>query len=191
MAYLSIQQEDREAACRLYEQGLAICEEIGDFAATTVYLAHLGEEALLRGDYACAVAYKERALTISRALNHPEWEAGNLHALGKLALAQGDYERARPFYLQSMEIQRQLGIKPVILELFKGFALLTLKVSHPVHAVRLWGVVKALQKEAGCTYAPRSRANMTDASPWRETLWGRQLLNPRGRKARRWIGPGR
>jgi predicted ATPase/DNA-binding SARP family transcriptional activator/uncharacterized protein HemY len=106
---LAQRQGDYEAAKLLYEESLAIRQEIGDRKVIAGSLNNLGNVAKYQGDNIAARAYYEEALVINRAVGNRAWEAINLDNLGNLNCRQGDYGAAKELYEESLTIKKALG----------------------------------------------------------------------------------
>jgi DNA-binding SARP family transcriptional activator/predicted ATPase len=89
---------------RLLQEGLAICRDTGVPGATMVALSVLGEVANLLGKYAKAVQLGQESLTLSERLNHRHGVAESCRVLGNATCALRDFQGARGYFQQALEI---------------------------------------------------------------------------------------
>jgi predicted ATPase len=113
MAYLVV-DSDPEGAKQLYEQSLALFQELGDRWGMAMVLAALGEVAWHLGAYDEAKQSHEESLTIRRALGDQRDVATSLMSLGTIAHRQGQLERAERLVRQSIAIHQEIGYRPGI-----------------------------------------------------------------------------
>lgn len=59
--------------------------------------------------FASALTKLQQALTISRTITSPFWEAVTLNNIGRVHQSQGQYSLALPVYLQAVVINREIG----------------------------------------------------------------------------------
>ncbi len=102
-------QGDSARAKTLFEEQLALQEQLGDERGIADALHNLGAVAWRHGDYGQARANEEKGLAIRRKLGDKSAIATSLHALGTYAQDQNDLERAAAFYQEALAIRRDLG----------------------------------------------------------------------------------
>ena len=100
---------DYDTAHNLYQQALAIFEELGNRAGMATTYHQLGVLAQARGDYDTAHNLYQQALAIFEELGNRAGMATTYHQLGMLAQARGDYDTAHNLYEQSLHIKEELG----------------------------------------------------------------------------------
>ena len=100
---------DYDTAHNLYQQALAIFEELGNRAGMATTYHQLGMLAQARGDYDTAHNLYEQSLHIKEELGNRAGMAATYHQLGVLAQARGDYDTAHNLYEQSLRIEEELG----------------------------------------------------------------------------------
>jgi tetratricopeptide (TPR) repeat protein len=81
-------------ADRYFEQGLALSLETGDRRNAGAMWSNLGESARLRGDFATAVGFYQKALGIARQIGHRESETIYLSNLSGARVGLGEFEQA-------------------------------------------------------------------------------------------------
>jgi predicted ATPase/DNA-binding SARP family transcriptional activator len=102
-------QGDFEQAYTLYEESLAISQELGDEHSIAIALGKMGGVAHAQGNYEVAFPLLEQSLALNRALGNA-WYIGQITIiLGNIAMDQGDLERARVCYEQCLATWRALG----------------------------------------------------------------------------------
>jgi len=98
-----------EDARRLYEESLAIDEELGDRPGIASSKHQLGGMAYLRGEYDEARRLYQESLAIRQELGDWSGVASGKHQLAMLAHEQHDYDEARRLYQESLAIRQELG----------------------------------------------------------------------------------
>lgn len=99
-------------AGELYQQALALSEQLGDLTARAWCQTALAELSRKRGQFAEAAVWLEQARHEFEALNNEDGVAQTFHYGGSLAAQQGDFETARALYEQSLAIRRRLADQP-------------------------------------------------------------------------------
>jgi tetratricopeptide (TPR) repeat protein len=94
LGVVCLQRGDYERADHCFEQGLALCRELGDRRNSAAMLSNLGESARLRGDFPAAVGFYEKALVISRQIGSRESELIYLSNLSGARLGLQQFEQA-------------------------------------------------------------------------------------------------
>ena len=102
-------QGDHGRATTVYEESLALYQELEDKQGIANSLNGIGWLAGYQGDYSQSVALGEEALTLFRELDDKQGIARSLGFLGNLVLEQGDYERAIELGKESLALQQELG----------------------------------------------------------------------------------
>ncbi|HXJ39053.1 MAG TPA: tetratricopeptide repeat protein, partial [Bryobacteraceae bacterium] len=102
-------QGDSARAKTLFEEQLALQQQLGDESGIARALHNLGSVAWRHGDYGQARAIEEKGLSIRRKLGDKSAIATSLHALGTYAQEQNDLERAAALYQEALAIRRELG----------------------------------------------------------------------------------
>jgi tetratricopeptide (TPR) repeat protein len=98
-----------EDALALYQQSLAIRQEIGDRVGEGVTLNNISQIYDTRGDYGTALKHLEQSLVISQDIGDREGEAVTLSNIGALHHAKGDYGTALKHLKQSLVINQEIG----------------------------------------------------------------------------------
>lgn len=102
-------QDESDLASSIYEESLAIWQEVGDPHEMSKVNSNIGTIDLHRGNYEAARERFEASLGLDRESGDRIGEAANFHNLGLLAYRQGDLETARSRLEQGVEICRQEG----------------------------------------------------------------------------------
>ncbi len=104
-------KNDFERATVLYEQGLALAEEVGDKALIARICQNLGQATLYRGDYAGAKRLGDKGLALARETGD-RFGVGYLSFLLGITVArQGDYAAAEGFLLDALAVCRELKLE--------------------------------------------------------------------------------
>jgi predicted ATPase len=91
---LATRQGDYESAAALFEESLALWEELGDAAGTARSLLSMGTVAAEQGDQERAIALSERASELYGESGDKRGHALAISNLGGIALERGEYARA-------------------------------------------------------------------------------------------------
>ncbi|WPD23643.1 MAG: tetratricopeptide repeat protein [Candidatus Electrothrix scaldis] len=96
-------------ALPLYEQSLALYQEIGDRAGEDCTLNNLATLAYAKGDYAAALTYLEQSLDIFRETGGKAEEGTLLNNISQIYDARGEYDTALKYLEQSLVISKEIG----------------------------------------------------------------------------------
>ena len=132
---------DYAAACRYYEQALAIYRKVhgeqNPLTATT--LNNLGVLLQAMGEYAGARTYYEQALAIRKKVfgDQHSVAAHSLHNLGTLMQATGDYGASRTYYEETLAVWKKVhgGQHPHTATTLNNLSLLLLQKGDATGAV--------------------------------------------------------
>ncbi len=105
-----IQGDDAQAQA-LFNEGLALCRQLGDKGGVASILGSMARVEQTKGNYARSHALYEECLALERELGNKRGTAFSLNYLGELAYEQGDYSRAQAFYRESLALRRELSDK--------------------------------------------------------------------------------
>ncbi len=100
-----------EDAQELYQQALAIYQEIGSREGESATLNNLAISVYAKGDYATALMYLEQSLAIDRELGDKKGEGVTLSNISQIYKAQGNYASAMTYLEQSLAIRQEIGDK--------------------------------------------------------------------------------
>src|SRR5262249_47840255 len=149
---------DFDEADALFAQSAAMFRELGD-ARGVLMVAH--EEAvcaLQRGDYIRARALLEDVLEQSRQLGSDRWRGNALSDLGILALHEHRYDDSVKFFVESLAIAEENGIRTMASGSLRGLAAATAAAGDVESAARMLGAAERLQDEIGDEMDPMERA---------------------------------
>ncbi|MCI5139004.1 MAG: hypothetical protein D3922_11460, partial [Candidatus Electrothrix sp. AR1] len=96
-------------ALPLYEQSLALYQEINDRAGEGTALNNISQIYHARGDYDTALRYLEQSLDIRREIGDRAGEGTTLNNISQIYKARGDYDKALKYLEQSLDIRREIG----------------------------------------------------------------------------------
>src|SRR6266566_3713416 len=99
----------------------------------------------------------EESLAIRRGLVDKGGIAHTLTILGRIALIQGDVERAPACYQESLALRQETGEKEGIATALEGLAAVTGMQGQPVRAARLSGAASSLRTLLGAPLPPIDR----------------------------------
>jgi tetratricopeptide (TPR) repeat protein len=150
-------QGDIASARALFEESLAISQEVGNRMGISHSLADLGTVAFEKGDYPAAGALYQKSLAISRELGNRLGIAHTLDNLGEVAFEQGDYPAARKLFKEGLVIWRELGNRAGIADSLEALAAVVAGLGGSLRAARIWGVAERLREEIGSPLLERPR----------------------------------
>jgi tetratricopeptide (TPR) repeat protein len=107
---IAVQDGDKEAGREFMLESLALYRALGDTFEIAHVLGWLGNMIEQSQDYARAHAYLEESLALYRELCHVGGVRDQLCNHGELELNHGNYDVARIWLTQSLELQRSLGL---------------------------------------------------------------------------------
>ena len=140
-ATLAQNQGDYTAARSLFEESLAIWQEIGNKERIAASLTSLGWMAWRQSDYRAARSLSEEALALHREIGNKQGIAHSLNNLGFVAHHQGDYDEARFFHEESLCLRRELEDK-------RGIAFAKTNLGWAMQRQGLYEPARALLEEA-------------------------------------------
>lgn len=142
-------QCDYAQAVALYEESLALWQQLGDKEGTATVLNNLGIVANEQGDYVRARAFYEQSLALRRELGDDINIAKTLINLGTVAHDQGDYRQAETAYQESLALFQTLGDKWSITLTLSNLANLALSQNDYQRATRCAEAALVLSRELG------------------------------------------
>ncbi|XZF66142.1 MAG: tetratricopeptide repeat protein [Gloeotrichia echinulata DVL01] len=98
-----------EEAIALYQQSLALFEQIGDVQGKAATLHNLGSLKADRGEIEEAIALYQQSLALKEQIGYVQGKATTLHELGSLKANRGEIEEAIALYQQSLALFEQIG----------------------------------------------------------------------------------
>jgi predicted ATPase/DNA-binding SARP family transcriptional activator/DNA-binding CsgD family transcriptional regulator len=165
-------QGHRERSRELLEESLRLSREADDKLGIAGSLLELGVTMEGLGDLKRAKAFYEEGIVLSREIGYAAILARCLLSLGSAfllegdyergaALMQGDHERARTFYKESLILCKELGNKWITSESLDGLACISAVEGASERVARLFGAAETLREAVGLQHVPEEDA-------WRE-----------------------
>jgi len=152
-----VRQGNHGRATPLFEESLAIFEEVGDTCASAYSMSGLGMIAGAQGDYKRATGLLEKSLAIARTTNDRSAVATTLFKLGQVVFQQGDLARAAALWQDSTVRRMDLGDNEGIALCLAGLARTALRLDQPERAARLLGATEVLRETIGAPLPPSQR----------------------------------
>jgi predicted ATPase/DNA-binding CsgD family transcriptional regulator len=185
---VAIELGDYDTARVSLDESLAIAREAGDSFRIAHSLNSLGDLARCEQRYGDAQTAYENSIVLLRELGARHDLASVLHNLGHTCLHQGDVERARALFYESMVAHQALQNVPGMAECLIGFAAIALLKGSPAAGARLLGAVVTIggQRNAAVSvwqatrmeyehYLDLARADLTEAEFQAEQAAGRAM----------------
>jgi tetratricopeptide (TPR) repeat protein len=136
---LLYQNQTAEAVQR-FEESLAISREIGDRWSAAAALNNLGGLALAQQYYDQAADFLGDSLALFREIGDRGAIAQTLTNLGHVAFALDDPPLATARYHEALQLAKDMGAVPLILEIIAGVARLRAKAQQVESALELIGL---------------------------------------------------
>jgi len=178
----AVNQGEAELARRALEEALALAEmESCPTPRLGIVLMHLGDAAMLQGEYQAAEEYFQRGLANQREVGAPWGVASLLNDLGEVARCRGDYPTARRYYQEALDIFSRMDSAGDVARCHHSLGYLALREGDVDQAQRLFataldefcdfshrrGIAEAIQGLAGVAVARgayRTAARLLGAS---------------------------
>ncbi len=148
---------DHARAEGMFQEALDIAATIDDHvlssSVSSTALTNLGVTAHSQQKLAQASEYQQRALALSREIGHLPGVAHALRDLGDVARDAGDLARALDHYREGLNLALTLRERLVIVDAFRGSALIASAWGQPQRAARLTGAADTIQ--VGAWTGPR------------------------------------
>ena len=109
LGILKANRGEIEEAIALYQQSLALKEQIGDVQDKAATLHNLGHLKANKGEIEEAIALYEKSFAINEQIGNVQGKAATLHCLGGLKANKGEIEEAIALFQQSLAIEEQIG----------------------------------------------------------------------------------
>lgn len=178
MGLLDRMRGELDASQRHLEDALGLVEGIEEEWAVAFVLGHLAVLARERGALREAVAYHERAVSISIETGNVQDEAWNIAGLGIVHLYQGAYETAIEFLERSLDVESELGFDFELATILILLAIGKARVDAPDEASVLLGRAHHVARLLGSARLLDAvhRARATIASSRGDRMQAVQLL---------------
>lgn len=137
-----------DLARQRFQEGLAICDEVGAQQEKALLLQNLSALELRLGSEEEARALAEEGLRINRALGDEMGASYKLHMLGLLALRRGDVAEGHRLLAESLQIRAQLNDKPGLARSFWTLGALHLAANDLENAALLLLTARRLEVES-------------------------------------------
>jgi predicted ATPase/transcriptional regulator with XRE-family HTH domain len=147
--WLARMQGDREAACDLQQQALAIQQALGDEVGMSRSLENLAILASSQGDVAEASQLLEQSLAIRRRLGDPARLISTLNNLAIVAWQLGDFGRAEALYCETEEISRAIHNIKGLARALHGRGTVQLALGQPAAALASFQETLRIRQELG------------------------------------------
>jgi len=159
MAEVAILEEDAARTEQLLRERIALDSKSSKIYRQGWVLNHLGHAAQLRGDYERARQLHVDSLEWFGLFGDQHWGiAWRAHALGEIALAQGDRGAAATWLAQALNVNRKIGDRAGIAWCLAGLGSAAALDEEPERAAHLWGAAEGLRVAIGARPALATRA---------------------------------
>ncbi|MBH8572700.1 tetratricopeptide repeat protein, partial [Nostocaceae cyanobacterium CENA369] len=138
-----------EDAIALFQQSLAITEQIGYVQGQAQTLNNLGLIKANRGEIEEAIALYEQSLAISEQIDDVKTKATTLHELGRLKVNRGEIEEAIALFQQSLAISEQIGDVQMTATTLNNLGLVKANRGKIEEAIALYEQSLAITKKIG------------------------------------------
>lgn len=149
---LLIETGDFPVGRQVLEEGLEI--HLAHGGSGIGFYGNLGNALIYLGEYEQAEKMMTQHLDLCRQSEMQEWEAVGLYNLGRIALVRADYEATYAYFMQSLNIRRELNDLPGLLYDFLGVSFLAVALHQYEHASVLLGAYDGLSEQIGSRVLP-------------------------------------
>jgi predicted ATPase/DNA-binding CsgD family transcriptional regulator len=149
LARVFVQQGDYAAGSLLYEESLAVDQELGFKPGIAQTLAELGYVSYRLGNLERATAYYTQAVSLSHDIGLPNEGANAQFGLAQVALNTGDPQVARTLFQESLFAYRKMDDIASIAACLAGLAQVQTSTGQPKRAARVLGASDALLETSG------------------------------------------
>jgi len=144
LGYITANTGKLDAARALFEEALAIGQELEDTNLQIVESSNLAHLAQLQGDTGRAAELYEQVLAQARNLNAKEVIAAVLDGLGHIRIAQGDLDAASEILHEGLHLGQELGNPHIATIALAGLSRIMALQGQPTRAARVLGSVHAI-----------------------------------------------
>jgi predicted ATPase/DNA-binding SARP family transcriptional activator len=143
MGYMAANAGQLDAARGLFEEALAIGNELEDKRLQFVESINLAHLAQLQGDVLRAAELYEQVLTQAQDWGQKDLSAGSLEGLGHIRLAQGDLDTASIRLRESLRLYREIGFEAPVPVVLAGLSRIAAEQGQAAEAARVMGAIDA------------------------------------------------
>ncbi len=134
LGLLGVRREQLADAESLFQEGLALSQEMGILGATSSFLGNLGLIANAQCEYRQAIRYDEQALEIQRQIQRIEGTCTMLNNLGEVYFITGNFSQALANYHEALQMAQNHGFHPIESGLLTNLGELSLARGEIDHA---------------------------------------------------------
>ena len=114
MAQVFLTRGDLDRALSLYQESLALKEQLGDKKGKAASLSSLSNVYWEKKDYDQAQQLMEQSIELSKQIGDFEGNAYSITKLGQLCQVRGDNESALKYFREGLSLFEKLGAQPLI-----------------------------------------------------------------------------
>jgi tetratricopeptide (TPR) repeat protein len=151
--------EHKQAVAWL-DQAFPTANRLGDHWQIAFCLNNYGEVARAQGDYLTAGAYYRQAEALYREADSLSDHTRLIHTLGYIGLHDGDYQKAKELFHQSLIAFRELGNKRGMAECLAGLASVAAEQGKAEWATPLLSAAGTQLTSFGAAYWPADRVEV-------------------------------
>jgi predicted ATPase/DNA-binding SARP family transcriptional activator len=160
LGYITANAGDLTTARDLFEEALAIGNELNDTdlqIKESINLAHL---ARLQGDTVHAAELYERVLAQARELGLKEVIVGSLSGLGHIRIDQGDLDTASQLLHEGLLLAQEIGRQSSVVMALAGLGRIAAAQKKPIPAARVLGAIDAVLTAASLRHDADEKAEL-------------------------------
>jgi tetratricopeptide (TPR) repeat protein len=109
MAQVYLTRGDLDQAMRLYQQSLALKEQVGDLKGKAATLHNMAQVYLTRGDLDQAMRLYQQSLALKEQVGDLQGKAATLSQMSNVHWGRGELDEAARLVEESLDIARQIG----------------------------------------------------------------------------------
>ncbi|MEH2387763.1 MAG: tetratricopeptide repeat protein [Nostoc sp.] len=149
LGYLKANSGEIEEAIALYQQSLALTEQIGNVQTKAATLHEMGRLKANTGEIEEAIALYQQSLALNEQIGNVQGKAATLNNLGYLKANSGEIEEAIALYQQSLAITEQIGDVQTKAATLNNLGILKANTGEIEEAIALYQQSLALTEQIG------------------------------------------
>ena len=158
LGYVTANAGELDAARGLFEEALAIGNELNDKDLQIKEAVNLAHLARLQGDTGRAAELYEQVLAQARELDLKEVVVGILSGLGHSRLAQSDFDTAGQLLREGLLLAQEIGRQVNVVTALSGLGRIAAVRGKPTQAARVLGAIDAVLTAATIRYDADDKA---------------------------------
>ncbi len=159
LGVVAIYQSDYTRASELHAEALRLRRAASDQRGIAISLNNLGLVAHYQEDYTRAIRLFEQSIALFDEVSDERVKSAVLSNFGQSLLGLGDYQKAKSYLRDSIQVEAVLGNRADCIESLEAMGRAMATTDQVVRGVQLLGAVEALRESIQAPLPPISRRN--------------------------------